>query len=426
MYICKKYKKERIMYKMTVKIAVFAFVLCMSFVGFTQTQVKVEDLVNTKNQDFKVCFTNLDKKFKADFKGRYIKKSDFKKIAKQSQFLVEKKKTAKLFDKKTGKKRDLATTYDKLVEMSKKNRLDINMDYIVTGTPVLIRKNNQYYTYKTMAALITNAKTKYGDSISSTKNELTLLWVVDLKEKNLTKSIQLTSLKAKAVSGFFEYEMQEMQKIAEDLIRKYYQNLLSKEWESVLTPEIPNKKEIESRLKNSTQIDTAGTIRVPLPNSRTFIVGEGNVPTLNMYIAEREQRFALTFNIKINDGLTGGEITKVVYRQLDGFEQPVIVSEPEPQQPQIEEVGMTYKVQILALYSPIPFAELSKEYRNVENVIIEESIIGGKTYFQYVIPVGNNMKEAQALKNKLIGQGIKDVWIVKYKNGKRLYPNKTK
>jgi len=72
------------------------------------------------------------------------------------------------------------------------------------------------------------------------------------------------------------------------------------------------------------------------------------------------------------------------------------------------------------------FCILTKEFQNIENVVMEESLINGKTYYQYVIPVGNNMKDAQALKNKLIEQGIKNAWVVKYKDGKRLYPNKLK
>lgn len=429
------------MYRKIMKITVFVLVLCTSLVGFAQKEIAVGDSVNAKHQDFKSCFESFDKKFKLKFKGELIPKSYFKQIANQTQFLIEKKKTAKLLGTKKGSY-SLAKIYNKLVEMSKKKKLDIGLDYIPNDNPLLLRaRNKQYYTYKTTAALIVEASAN--EQTSNTRNELTLIWMVETdNQKEKIKSIQLTSLKAKPVSGFFEYENQQIQQVAKNLIEKYYQNLLSRSWKAVLAPEILNKKEIEDYLKNSTQIGSSGNVRVPLFNSQTIMVNEGNVPSLIIYAAEKEQTFGLTFNIKVNDSLTDGEITKVVYRRLETFEEPTFVPEPEPesepvpepkpepqkkvQQPEIEERGITYKVQILALYDPIKLADLPKEYRNVENVSMEESIIGDKKYYQYVIPVGSDPKEAQTLKNKLVTQGIKSAWVVKYKDGKRFYPNKTK
>ena len=439
------------MYRKILKITVFVLALCTSFVGFAQIQGVVDYSVSAKHQDFKVCFTRLDKKFKPKFKGKYIQTTDFKQIANQPQFLVEKKKIAKLLETKAGKaKYDLANTYNKLVEMSKKKKLDIDVGYVIIGDPSLLKtKDKQYFTYKTTAALTVEVKAKGKDSTSTSnaKNELTLLWTVEMdnqKEKSTIKSIQLTSLNAKTISGFFEYEKQKMQKIVENLIEKYYQNLLSREWDIVLKPEIPNKQEIENHLKNSARIEKDGNIATLLPNSQTIIVGQGSVPSINIYgtengiedftddftedVTEKPQRFALSFNIKINDSLTGGEITKVTYyHQLGALGQPVI-SEPKPkkevQQPEMEERGITYKVQILALYSFVELADLPKEYSNIKNILIEESIIGNRTCYQYVIPVGNNMNDAQALKNKLIEQGLNDVWVVTYKDGKRIDSNK--
>ena len=416
------------MYKKKIKIIVFVLALCTGFTGFAQMKGVVEDSVGAKHQGIKVCFGSLDKKFKQKFKEQRVQATDFKRVANQSQFLIERKKMSKILGKG---KHSLGDTYNKLVEMSKKNKIEMDIDYIITGTPSLVRaKNKRYCTYKTTAALKVEVNDSYQTSI--TKNELTLIWAVEMNDaKGKIKSTKLTSLKAKNVSGFFEYEKQQMQEIAENLIERYYQNLLLEEWDIVLTPEIPNKTEIENHLKNSDKIDVSGDIRVVLPNSQTIIVGEESVPKVNLYdVTEKEQTFALTFNIKINDNFTNGEITKVEYRQLDASEPTAVVPEPQKEiplpPPEIKEVGMTYKVQILALYEPIKLSDLPKEYSSVENVVMEESVIDGRTYYQYVIPVGNNAKEAQALKNNLIKEGIKSAWVVKYRDGKRIYPNKMK
>jgi hypothetical protein len=354
-------------------------------------------------------------------------------VANEKQFLLEKKKITAIFGSKKGSKYGLADAYNQLVEMVKKSKIDITIDYIIIGSPSLVKaKNKRYCTYKTTAALTIEAKTNV--ATSNTKNELTLLWTVEMKDvkgKSIITSTQLTSIKARPVSNYFEYEKQQMQETANNLIEKYYQNLLSKKWDIVLKPEIPDKEKIKNQLINSTNIDMLGTVRVLLPNSQTIIVGNENVPLLNLYtnedITEKKQVFSLTFYIKISDNLKEGEITKVEYRPLNTQETPTV---PEPvkeiKQPEIKnEVGMTYKVQILALYEQVQLSDLPKEYSNIENVVVEESTIDGKTYYQYVISAGNNMKDAQALKKELIEKGIKSAWIVKYKDGKRImYPTK--
>ena len=417
-----------------IKISVFVLVFCTSVAGFAQMKGVVEDSVSAKHQAFKESFESLDKKFKSKLKEKRVATTAFKKVANESQFLIEKKKITKLLDLKSGKRYGLADTYNKLVEMNKKNRVEIDVNYIITGTPSLVKaKNKRFCTYKTTAALRFEATANNLTSI--TKNELTMVWTVELNDaKGKIKSTQLTSIKAKMVSGFFEYEKQKMQEIANDLIEKYYQNLQSKKWEEVFKPEISNKEEVKNQLQNSGKIDLEGTIRVPMPNSQTVFVGEESVPSVNLYVsednAENKQVFALTFYIKIHDNLENGEITKVAYRQSNNtVEKPqVVVSEPvkETPPPLVKEVGMSYKVQILALYEPLKQSELPKEFRDIENVVMEESVIDGKTYYQYVIPVGNNMKDAQTLKNNLIKQGIKNAWIVKYKDGKRVLTGKGK
>jgi hypothetical protein len=281
----------------------------------------------------------------------------------------------------------------------------VDIDYVITGSPSLIKaKNKRYCTYKTTAALKVEAKDGYLTSIA--KNELTLMWTVEMKEtkkESKIKSIQLASVKAKPVSGFFEYEKQQIQETAKGLIEQYYQNILLEKWKPVLTPDIPNRENVKAQLENNVKIEAVGDILIPLSNSLDIIVGEEYVPFLNLYTSDNvtdKNIFALTFNIKIDDNLQDGEITKVVYRlSSTPPEKPIPTPEPEPEkevQPEIKEVGMTYKVQILALFDRIPLAELSAEYRNVENVVIEESVIEGKTYYQYVIPAGNNSKDAQA------------------------------
>jgi len=417
------------MRRIIVRILVFVLLSCTNFTGFSQMKGVVEDSVKSKHQAFKESFERLDKKFKPKLKEKSISTTAFKKVANESQFLIEKKKINKLLGSKSGKKYGLADTYNKLVEMIKKNKIEVNVDYIITGSPLLVKaKNKQFCTYKTTAALKVEATANNQKSIA--KNELTMVWTVELNDaKGKIKSIQLTSVKAKMVSGFFEHEKQQMQKITKELIEKYYLDLQLKKWDAVLKPEIPNKEDIKNQLQNSNKIGLEGNIQVPLSNSQAVFVGEESVPSVIVYAAEKEQIFALTFYIKIYDNMEDGEITKVEYRPSNTVEKPIeTISEPieDIPSPKIKEVGMSYKVQILALYEPLKQSELPKEFRDIENVVMEESIIDGKTYYQYVIPVGNNMKDAQTLKNNLIKQGIKNAWIVRYKDGKRILPNKTK
>jgi hypothetical protein len=418
--------------KKMAKIMVFVLAFCTSTVGLAQMKGAVEDSVKAKHQNFKACFENLDKKFKSKLKETHVSTTFFKQVANTPQFLLEKKKISKIFNSKGGSKHGLADTYNKLAEMVKKEKIEINVDYVVTGSPTLVKaKNKRYCTYKTTAALKVEAKT-YSQT-SNVKNELTLLWTVEMKDvkgKVTIKTTQLTSIKAKPVSNFFEYEKQQMQEIAKILIEEYYRNLQLKKWDIVLKPEIPDKENVKVQLMNSKNIDILGNVQVLLPNSQTIIVSEDQVPFVNLYssVGEQKQVFALTFYIKINDNLKEGKITKVEYRLKTQETTPV----PEPPVKEIKkneseiknEVGLTYKVQILALYEPVKLSDLPKEYSNIENVVMEESLIDGKTYYQYVIPVGNNMKDAQSLKKELIGKGI-NVWIVKYKDGKRIiYPAK--
>ena len=418
------------------KIMVFVLAFCTSTVGLAQMKGAVEDSVKAKHQDFKACFENLDKKFKSKLKETRVSTTSFKRVANTPQFLLEKKKISKIFNSKGGSKHGLADTYNKLAEMVKKEKIEINVGYVITGSPTLVKaKNKRYCTYKTTAALKVEAKTF--SQTSNVKNELTLLWTVEMKDvkgKGTIKSTQLTSIKVKPVSNFFEYEKQQMQEIAKNLIEEYYKNLQLKKWDIVLKPEIPDKENVKNQLMNSKNIDILGNIQVLLPNSQTIIVSEDQVPFVNLYmsvnedITEQKQVYALTFYIKINDNLKEGEITKVEYR-LKTQETPPVpqppVKEIKKPEPEIKnEVGLTYKVQILALYEPVKLSDLPKEYSNIENVVMEESLIDGKTYYQYVIPVGNNMKDAQSLKKELIGKGI-NAWIVKYKDGKRIiYPTK--
>ena len=410
-----------------IKIAAFGLVLCTGIRGFAQMKGVVEDSVAAKHQAFKECFERLDKKFKPKLKENHVSTTRFKKVANTSQFLIEKKKIKKVVGSKSGTGR-LAATYNKLVKMGKKNAVETDVNYLITGVPSLVKaKNKKRCTYKTTAAL--RVETKANNQISVAKNDLTLMWTVKLNDaKGTIKSTQLTSVKAKPVSGFFEYEKQLMQETAKGLIEKYYQNIVSKQWDAVLKPEIPNKENVKKKLQNSSEIEVVGSVQVPLSNGQTIFVGEDSVPFLDVYAPENTI-FALTFYIKIQDNLTNGEITKVAYRQTNVEKPQAAAPKPVKENPKPEikkEVGMSYKVQILALYEPIKQSDLTKEFQNIENVVMEESLIDGKTYYQYVIPVGNNMKDAQALKNKLIEQGIKNAWVVKYKDGKRLYPNKLK
>ena len=103
---------------------------------------------------------------------------------------------------------------------------------------------------------------------------------------------------------------------------------------------------------------------------------------------------------------------------------------PAPTTPASTKSGKSeeyYKVQIFSHVRNVPVSELPSKYQ-IKDVEVERFVMGGKTYYQYVVPVGKDMEEAKdlkkalAVKKTMIENGIKDAWIAVYENGKRIRP----
>jgi hypothetical protein len=80
---------------------------------------------------------------------------------------------------------------------------------------------------------------------------------------------------------------------------------------------------------------------------------------------------------------------------------------------------ITYRVQVLALNSPLQNKSFSGKFNN----LVEEKFdIYGKTYYQYTVK-GGTLKDAVKLKKELISKGVSDAWIVGYKGAQRVIPD---
>jgi len=220
------------------------------------------------------------------------------------------------------------------------------------------------------------------------------------------------------------------------LINSYYQTLRDGRYATI---EIPD--EWRSPLQNSTRRETEGNVFVSLPSSNSFQVR--TVPDLKIFVdQEAFHKVDLGFDITVADDLRSGTITRVDFREL---ESPIIVEqtvevEPEPEpiqpapvttvappvvQPQVSrprETGTNYKVQVLSLLKHVPVSDLPQQFRNNE-IIIERYVVGGVTYYKYVVPAGTSMSEALSVRSQLISNGIEGAWIAVYRDGARVNPN---
>jgi len=124
-------------------------------------------------------------------------------------------------------------------------------------------------------------------------------------------------------------------------------------------------------------------------------------------------------------------ITKVVYEERfvapEPAPKPVMVFEPEPviptepvSQPRTSRQGEYYKVQILFRHTFIPLSDLPSVFR-VPNLTVEKYTEGENTYYKYVVPTAS-LKEAFAIRDRLVEQGIDDAWIAVYENDVRIRP----
>jgi len=284
---------------------------------------------------------------------------------------------------------------------------------------------------------------RQGVETSLAKNNLTLNWEVLIKlnkagavDTRGSKAV-LRSITVESATGFFQSEREQMQNIAENLINGYFQTLEEGRYATI---EIPD--EWRNPLQNSIRREREGNVAVSLPSSTSFDVR--TVPNLKIFVDQDAfHRIDLGFSITIDEDLRTGRITRVDYRELDrpvAVEQHVeVVPEPEPVAPVVvaapvtqsaaqpvvtrpTETGTTYKVQILSLLRHVPVSDLQQRYR-VDNLVIERYVVGGVTYYKYVVTAGTSMNEALSVRRQLQSNGIEDAWIAIYRDGARINPN---
>jgi hypothetical protein len=304
------------------------------------------------------------------------------------------------------------------------------------------------YVVTTQAEVTVEASLQ-GMQTSLAKNNLTLTWDVLIK---LDRSgaidargsrATLNSIAVAPTTGFFESDRQQMQSFAETLINNYYQTIQDGRFASI---EIPD--EWRNTLQNSTRRERDGNISVSLPSSTSFDVR--TVPDLKIFVdQEAFYRIDMGFSIVINEDLSSGRITRVDFRELESpivavqeeeLEpepvMPVAVATPDPvaqpivTQPSVvqpafarpNEIGRSYKVQILSLLRHVPISDLPQQFR-IDDITIERYIIDGVSYFKYVVPAGTTLSEAASVRNLLVGSGIEGAWIAIYRDGARVSPN---
>jgi len=411
--------------------------LCASFISYAQVEQSSQRIAETEH---KKLASDLSTALRTG-KG----KPAFGNAGKDKQFLLEDNEqtfTAYLGWKKTQfDKRNLTSVFQGLLSAAKqkdaKKKVSVRVSFPLDGTEFKGPATNtsgkaikDAYVVSTTAEVAVEAG-KQGTEKSLAKNNLTLNWEVLLKVDKKTGAVDtkgsraiLRSISVETSSGYFLAERQRMQSVAEQLIKDYYQSLRDASWSAV---EIPD--EWRSPLQTSIKRETEGNVSVSLPSSTSFEVSA--VPSLKIFVdPEAYHKVALGFRIAIDDDLSSGRITSVRYTEL---EKPkiVVVAEPEPEpviaiqpepQPVVRESGTFYKVQILSLFKPIALSDLPSRYR-MDNVMIEKYVVGGVTYFKYVVPGGTTLNEALAVRRQMREKGIEDAWIAIYENGVRIAPN---
>jgi hypothetical protein len=185
---------------------------------------------------------------------------------------------------------------------------------------------------------------------------------------------------------------------------------------------------LKGLLQNSVKRETEGVVSVALPSSTSFEVR--TVPDLKIFVnSEAYHKGALGFRIAIDDDLRSGRIASVSYSVIETArveepkvivteETPVVVA-PPPVVPR--ERGLSYKVQILSLYKPIPLSDLPQRFR-MNDVTIEKYNVGGVTYYKYVVP-GGTLDQAISKRRQMRDAGIEDAWIPIYEDGVRIAPS---
>lgn len=430
------------------KLSFVVIMLCASLVTYAQVEQAAQKLAETQHKQFASDLSNSLK----SGRGKPIFGID----GKDQQFLLEDSEQVFAdflgWKKAAFDKRSLPTVYQGLLAATKqkdaKKKISVNISFPVTGAefkgPATDKKGKtlkDVYTVTTTAETTVEA-TKQGSDKSVAKSIVTLNWDITVILNKKTGSVDskasraiLRSITVEQTAGFFNTERQQIQSVAETLIKDYYQSLKSAKWSSI---EIP--ADWKSPLQSSTKRETEGNVTVSLPTSTTFEVK--TVPELKIFVnADAFHKVALSFKITVSDDLKSGKITSVSYTELAKpiivepepepepepapvvvAAAPVVAAKPQPQsQPVVRDRGTTYKVQILSLNKYVAISDLPQRFR-VDDVTIEKYVVGGVTYYKYTVPGGTSVREAVAVRAQMRNRGLTDSWIAIYENGERVAP----
>ena len=430
-------------------ILLLGFILYVSFVCNAQAiEQAAIGLAESKHQEFTSNLTRA-------LSGERDKMPNFGDAggSNQKQFLLEDK--AKTFEdflgwkkKKFDKKRSLLNVFRALLDKvtDRKAPVSVKADLSSGESTFRGKAKNKGKDIKDTYTVITNADaiievSKQGINTKSiAKNSLTLTWSVliktnkggdvDVKKSNATlKSISIKSV------DLFPSEKQQMQRTAEEAIKKYYQDLQGGSRSSL---EIPS--DWREQIDNSVLIETQGAFDISEPSSRKFRVPSQSVPSVKIfvdpdpYMPEGSSNYlthdafytiSLSFDVEFSVDLEDVTIapsypnlasSRLEKPQPKPYEPPIVEEIPEP-----VSRGITFKVQVLASRINMAIENLPQEYRNIADLVIEEASVGGVTWYKYVISVGDDLRDAVRKRRELTNKGI-EAWIATYEDGQRVHP----
>ena len=440
---------------MTKRIFITVMMLCTCIFTYAQIEQASQKLAEAQHKQLASELTNSLK----SGKGKPV----FGREGNDRQFLLEDEEPFFVeylgWKKAQFAKRNLMSVYQSLMAATKqkdpKKKVSVKVTFPLNDVEFKGQATNKsgkvikdVYMVTTTAAVMVEA-TKSGAMPSVAKNNLTLKWDVFINLNKKTGAVDtktskaiLQSITVDPASGYFPEEKQQMQAVAEKLIKDYYQSLRDARWSAI---EIPD--DWKSPLQTSTKRETEGDVRVDLPSSTSFEVR--TVPNLKIFVSpESFHKLALGFRIAIDENLQSGRIVSVLYNELEKPRmvepkpepEPEIVAIPEPVRvvpavavevkpesvrvvPAVAvERGKTYKVQIFSSVKFIPIDKLPQRLR-VDNITVEKYVVGGVTYYKYMVPAGTTLNEALSVRRQMRSNGIEDAWIVVYENGARVSPN---
>jgi hypothetical protein len=313
-----------------------------------------------------------------------------------------------------------------------KDSLKIEVTYFPIGNPKFDVKR-QIGTTESEVLIVVSSHD--GKLQSITRNKLTLSWNIKVNDDNSIATPTLTSIEAKSIN-LTSKEKEELKNKATELLGNFYADLESnfakisdeymKLWFTVNTLIEKGKGNIVIEVPQETVvIKSVPTVIIRYPS------GEAAEGFVFVEPTEHYREVQLTFTI---DPLVE-QIANVEFKEIK-FVKPEEKARPqENTQPQVltqtqqtrarstaqVPTGKHYKVQILARSRYIAPDKLPKKFR-IEGLEVEKFQLGNNTMYQYVVPAGS-LREARALRQKLINEGHPNAWITGYVHENRIQPN---